>query len=268
MSATKKLVLVTREVVRVSCRAVGATIDMRPWFSMGAGVGAYCCWHAARVHHRCRMLFPSDSACERVGSLLRLFWEPRAGEASPSSLVDKVFLHQAGVDCLGSPRDEMLISEVARLLQDTSKYQMKEAAQGFAVPFGVQDRHSSLRAGGHDLDCLAAEALSALEPSEMVGLRKGGVAKRQQFLRARSASSKPLQLPDSVARAVSCATYAKSGMVRALPVDVLALHAAQRGAASSVLRSKIATWLQSEDGRRWQADRDRIFADERGGDTT
>ena len=83
---------VEARIVSVSVSKVAAALDMFPWFSLGEG---FCAWHAARVHHRCRLLFPPDSACERMGSFMRLAWDQRQGRASPVYVSDRLFVMQA-----------------------------------------------------------------------------------------------------------------------------------------------------------------------------
>jgi hypothetical protein len=46
---------------RVDVSAVAASIDTIRWFALGSGGSRSCAWHAARVHHRCRNLFPPDN---------------------------------------------------------------------------------------------------------------------------------------------------------------------------------------------------------------
>ena len=36
------------------------------------GVSPFIAWHVGRVHHRCRLLFLADTACEGIGSFPRL----------------------------------------------------------------------------------------------------------------------------------------------------------------------------------------------------
>jgi hypothetical protein len=66
------------------------------------------CWHAARVLHRCSLLFPPEAPCERMGSFLRLQWDPRR-HLGPVSMGDLVLLSQAGVRGDGNSRDESIV---------------------------------------------------------------------------------------------------------------------------------------------------------------
>ena len=54
--------------VIVNIAKVAASLDLQPWFHVGrlrggvssGGVSPSIAWHAGRVHHRCRLLFPPD----------------------------------------------------------------------------------------------------------------------------------------------------------------------------------------------------------------
>ena len=67
--------------------------DSQPWFSLGEG---FCAWQVAHVHHRCKLLFPPDSALERMGPSCH--WH----EASGTAVRVRPFVCDAGrCDLLG-----------------------------------------------------------------------------------------------------------------------------------------------------------------------
>lgn len=83
--------------------AISTSLDRFSWFAAGDADGANrgrLCWHALRVHHRCRLLFPPEAACERLGSIMASLWHSSQGLA-PGPLVDRVFLSQAPLLCYG-----------------------------------------------------------------------------------------------------------------------------------------------------------------------
>ena len=98
----------------------------------------------------------------------------------------------------------------------------------------------------------------ALQPSGFETLQGQGVGARQEYLKGRARSAKPLALPEVVHQSISKA-MTTSGMVQPLPANPEVAHALQRGAASSVVQAKISSWLQSEEGRQWQAERKELF---------
>jgi len=133
----KALMYVEARKVVVDIARVAATLDLQPWFHVGMPGTGMVAWHAGRVHHRCRLLFPPDTSCEGTGSHLRLAWDTRQGQASPVYVSDRAFLMQAGVQCVGGERDELLVREVCRLLQITSKYKVSAGSKADAgsAPF-------------------------------------------------------------------------------------------------------------------------------------
>ena len=93
VSKSKHLVRIEKVHTVVDVALVAAAIDSCSWFCLGgAGSRSWLAWHAARLHHRCRLLFSPDTACERMGSYLRLMWDPRQGSATPSAFADRLRL--------------------------------------------------------------------------------------------------------------------------------------------------------------------------------
>ena len=245
----------------VNVPQVAAALDTLPWLSVGEEI---CTWHAARVHHRCRLLFPPDSPCERMGSYMRLAWDQRQGRASPVYVSDRLFLMQAGISCLGGDRDELIVRETCRLLQTTSKYRIggdapssRSTTQALA-PFVRSKDMALARSGRFSGTMSAEEAAMVLQPGGFETLQGQGVAARQDFLKHRARSAKPLTLPEVVHQGISKAVT-NDGVVQPLPANTQVAHALQRGAASSVVREKLSSWLQSKEGLQWQAERKELF---------
>ncbi len=91
----QKFVMVQAMEAQVQVDEVSASLDAEPFFVHGPGParrGALV-WHALRLHHRCRMLFPGESACERLGSQMHRFFDARQNPA-PGPLMDRVYLAQ------------------------------------------------------------------------------------------------------------------------------------------------------------------------------
>ena len=251
-----QLVEVVCAVRSVDAASVSATLDMLPWFTLGS-VGGASAWGANRLRHRCRMLFPPDSCCESMGSLMRLLWSQRRSRICPAQLVDSVFLSQAAVACVGEPRDEMIVAEVTGLLRASSKYQVRSRPPGSprragepAVPAHVAKLGERLRASGRTCqDVSGAGVVSRPSGFEGVVSAKG----RRAFLQQRAQNSRPNQLPPVMARAVQ-GSIGPGGGVKALPLDVRHLHAVQQGATVSVQREKVAVWHEE-----WRSERQRLM---------
>ena len=118
---------------RVAIDKVTSSIVRRPWFSLGNG---YVAWHAARLAHRCSMMFPPEAPCERFGSLLRLYWDPRRN-LTPVDIADIALLAEAGVRCTGSRRDDIIIEQVPR-------HGKTRAQKPAGVRADFRDRHWAL----------------------------------------------------------------------------------------------------------------------------
>ena len=71
---------------------------------------------------------------------------------------------------------------------------------------------------------------------------------RKKYLRERDIAQKRVE------RAV-----AKDGKVQLMPINTDVLHAEQRGVAGSVAQTKVTSWLESEEGRKWQDERKALF---------
>ena len=44
-----------------------------------------------------------------------------------------------------------------------------------------------------------------------------------------------------------------------MPLDVLHLHAVQRGAGHSALAARVKGWFDTDDGKAWKLERDKLF---------
>ncbi len=102
-----RMVRVCSFVRKLNWSAVSADID-------GDRLVCQGCWHAVRVHHRCRVFGATESCCERVGSHMHALWNSTQGF---QPLVDRVLLRSAGVRCVGSDLDEALVCEIANMLE-------------------------------------------------------------------------------------------------------------------------------------------------------
>lgn len=258
----RMLMCIEGYTLSVNVPKVAAALDTFPWLSVGDG--RICTWHAARVHHRCRLLFPPDSPCERMGSFMRVAWDQRQGRASPVYVSDRLFLMQAGIACLGGDRDELIVRETCRLLQTTSKYRVAGDAPSARsntsalAPFVRSKDRAMARSGRFSGTMPAEEAAMVLQPSGFDVLQGQGVGARQEYLKGRARSAKPLTLPEVVHQSISKAVT-KRGVVQPLLANPEVAHALQRGATSSVVQEKISSWLQSKEGRQWHAERKELF---------
>ena len=86
----------------------------------------------------------------------------------------------------------------------------------------------------------------------MLELEGAGWRARRNFVRKRRRDGAPVTLPDVLIKGVGHGMVADR--VLPLPMDVLTLHAKQRGSAASSLKEK-TTWLESDAGLEWLRER-------------
>ncbi len=247
-----RLVRVVRVRRRVAVEQITACIVKHAWFSVGNGSSqSYCAWHAARLAHRCSLLFPPEAPCERIGSLLRLYWDPRRN-LGPVDMADLVLLSQAGVRCTGSQRGELVVEEVVALLKATSKYGSRGGSQ---TPFLVHEQEQMLAESGR----FAGQAMMSMpELAALDELRDAGWEGRRAYFRKRRKIGIPVDLPGAAVRGLESGRV--GNLIIPLPVDVQTLHSRQRGATGSVLKEKTRSWLESEAGQEWQRERLMLFS--------
>ena len=251
------LVRIVWIVRTVDCDKVVATLFTNSWFAVGGNSRDIVTWHACKVALRCSVMFPPEAPCERIGSIMRFQWESRQ-KLGPVAVADRVFLSQAGVECLGSDRDEMLVEVVASLVETTSKNRVaSHVNRSQGLPIKLQERNHTVEASGRFFAALPLVQRDVVEPGLVAELRGQGAGARRSGLRERARGGAPSDLPASLAKVVHRASH--GGYVTPLPLDVLTLHAEQRGATRSVTRARARSWLESDAGRDWMQERSKIF---------
>ena len=210
-------------------------------------------WGAARVLHRSRLLIPPDTACESLGSWMKYSWNPRR-KITAANVADCVHLAQAGVQCVGADRDELLVREVARLLTATTT--RPRSQQTSLLSKRTAEKHTDiLRKKGPPSTLSAGYTASA----EDIFLDTVASAKdRRQFCKSRSRSRTTVRLPPAMAAGITDATD-QTGHLAALPVNTEQLHAQQRGVTHSVKLGKVRKWQESKQGRAWAEERNMLL---------
>jgi len=175
------------------------------------------------------------------------------------AVADRVHLSQAGVACVGSDRDELLVEVASDLLKSTSKYRMGARGRTSGLlPLHLQDKHRRLENTGRTAGHMSFDAHDWLQPDLIAELYKQGRRDTLAGLRKRESAGSPKDLPESVQVALQRASHGEK--VIPLPPDVLTLRAEQRGAAGSVTKARARQWLESDAGREWQKERATIFS--------
>ena len=96
-----------------------------------------------------------------------------------------------------------------------------------------------------------------LEPSDLQPCRVEERHNAKPICKKRARAAKPVELPDVAKKAVLNAISGQ--VVQPLPANINVLHALQRGATSSVVQAKLASWVDSEEGIKWKAERGELF---------
>ena len=100
---------------------VHAALDVDKSLNAPRGRGAWHCWNAAVLAHMCRLQLPSEAPCERWGSLLHNLYDPMQG-IPPERSACRLFLKEAGLQFIGSERDESFVKAIAQILSDRSRH--------------------------------------------------------------------------------------------------------------------------------------------------
>ena len=257
-AAGGRLVLIVERNYETSAPDVAAALDGDPWFSNGSSSSAPCCWKVVRTHHRCRVLYPVQATCERLGSFAHKLFEPDQ-RLTPAPLVDRILLAASLVWCCGSERDEWLVRETTNVLQRVFH---KSA---------TQSKKRSRMVGFHDLILQSSEVRAhykTLEqsgrPAREIGITwddyaqqipgplqgQGTVAVRQECYQ----NYVPRDLPRAVEEAVRQIIGKNGQIFMPLPVTVVDLHHTQRRWSDSSKSAYLQEWLRSDEGKVWMAE--------------
>ena len=249
----RKLVLIQSVLMDIDHSAVSSALDQHSYFSVSGG------WHAARVHHHCRLLDPPEQPCEHVGSLLHAGWNP-SQHLAPRPLIDAALLKQARVSCIvGSVRDDVIVHTVCGILRQAGMTAWSN--RGHAPLQQLQNMRVAAQQDGRCFDGLFGQGsleaiLAAAIPDEF-----SAGCERQQLRASRSnalAKSLPVNLPRALEETVVGET--RKRVIAPPPLAVPLSSKRLRKAATSTQRAALADWLSTEEGLRWRQEREAIFS--------
>jgi hypothetical protein len=175
-----------------------------------------------------------------MGSFMRLLYDPRQGALFPAYVRDRVLLAQAGIKCIGCPRDEMIVRTVSDMLRRMQKRRVAVLGAPVSQPRLLVAQQDQLRESGRRYEALPDSDLPLLAPPDLEPLIGAGKQAKKQFFRRRARDSRPMEMPHTVQQAVANARQA-GGLVRAVPVDITVLHAQERHAAGSEVRARVSS---------------------------
>ncbi len=234
-----KLVVLLSASIRINGSAVSESIDRDKTLVFGSCPRALVVWHAARVHHRCRLLAVPTAACERLGSFLHQQWDAMQGTPA-TMLADRVLLVDGKVACVGAPRDEAIILAVCQQLPEFS------TQREYAPVRQVQQLCETVEKSGRE-PCAQSVECARIPTAELR-------LTRRQHLRQGVPSSLPVALEEAVAAAD------RGGRLAALPLDVWAVR--HPNATHSVAMAHLEEWQRSDEGGQWSDSRAAVFQEE------
>ena len=227
-------------------------------------------WHAVSVHHRARCSVICDAANERYFSMIHMIFDADTS-LTPHRVANRLLLREAGVQCLGSVRDEALVHEVSVILQDQlHKNPLRRKRSSVTVsdtsgisstdvPFKVSKmlRESEARVGGRhsalrdntDGAIPLSELLQFQGPSEMAAEKQIHQPKQLDTVSAQMLQSTMVWRED------------KGWFIPALPIFVEDKRTVSKQRAPSTVRAKLKDWLSSSDGQEWLRGREQLAAD-------
>jgi hypothetical protein len=127
----------------------------------------------------------------------------------------------------------MIVEEVVAVLNLTSKYTVtgRSASGTDWLPRRAYRPHEGSRSSESRIQWLPQGERDPLRPSELLELENAGAVQRRRFVDTRAQSSRPQDLPASLAKAVDQARIGVHGVgMQPLPADVVGLHKQQKGA--------------------------------------
>lgn len=162
------------------------------------------------------MLAVPDSPCERMGSFMRLLYDPRQGALFPAYVRDRVLLAQAGIKCIGCPRDEMIVRTVSDMLRRMQKRRVSVLGAPVSQPRQLVAQQDQLRESGRRYEALPDSDLHLLAPPDVeLLIGAGKQAKKTVFSVTARGTPDPWRCrtqcgklwPTHASRAASCELF-------------------------------------------------------------
>ena len=237
----------------VQADAVSRSIDCSSFFAQGTVemTARASSWHAVRLHHRCRVLRGPESSCERLGSIAHQQWDSQQNLA-PASLMARVHLMSAGVKCLGTQRDSLIVNQVASLFLSAKRSALHVRPEVAQIREHREMMAESL--SGHDLQLYAAEG--NLFPEGLTS-----VTAIRAETSASLSKSLPSTLPPVLQEALPETVDAATGQIKGLMLSTGLQRLSKKSPANSTLRDAMCSYLDTEAGKKWQQERSLVFGE-------
>ena len=274
-----------RKVIReLDSSAVSASIDMEDYFVFGDAHGPASrrrpAYHAAKVHNFSRTFGANEDYCERVGSVIKSCYSPLA-DLDISTLMDRVILREACVECVGGEGDEELCQNLAKIMISMGRTPFKSTRQKDQTPENIgtllrRQQEKLQRLGrGAGLEPTASsesEACADFEKHDETGdgdneeiefstlAAKDQISRRElnQWMRTRIKHDRRGAGLAAEARKAFEPARAQTNAdesVRPLPLYHVDARSAAKSQADSVLRENFEDWLGTDEGTAWWRER-------------
>lgn len=192
-----------------------------------------------------------EAACERWGSFLHSLYDDVAG-SGPQRLGCRLFLREAGLQCEGSVSDELMLSELTRLLLDQGlgpSLKRKRRSGAGTTSYALRDTEGTA-AGAMDSDAhrpsLVSLVFSWAAPKTMRPEFEPRVLEDRDTIEAlRTNTVVDLQ--------------SRRSILQALPMFREDARTTRKSRAGSVLRSCLEQWLQSPAAEDWRKQRAQLW---------
>ena len=252
-----KLAYVAEVRRKLDWSAVSAELDTNPALTRGRTPGSSHVWHAARIHNFCRPMGSPEAICERVGSHMHQQWTATR-HIDSGTLMDEVLLRDAQVTCLGSSRDERIVRDVAECMHHLGRRPLvTEASKQARLRQGAAASSSGgrrRRRVGEEVEASSSDESGGGSRWLLDDWPDSAILRRA--LSARLEKAVPDVSESSVAAALtqSCGAH---GRIQVQPLFQEDLRTSNKSRADSVKRSALQSWLESESGEAFLADKRR-----------
>ena len=250
--AAASLVLVLEDTVEVDPGRLAADFDMN--FSWHVPCGKQFrdgCYHVLRLGHRLRFLCPPETPAESGGSLMHILHRKMA-KTSFQRLRHRLFIKEAGIQCVGQARDEALVAALAETLLRAGKNPFTRRG-GETSSYTLRHLRHRSRHQGAAVDWRLSQHV--FDGTFRDFLEKNRTNEDMHDIDPRVAET----LRRRCERSFDGASFVRDSWghkkMPALPLFGAQLRHGTE--ARSAWRDRLLEWLKSDDGKLWSASRDK-----------
>jgi hypothetical protein len=176
--------------------------------------------------------------------------------------MDGIYLEDAQVLCVGTKRDELLVSEVTRLLMEankrptlTTRYKRQRLMRGITLSSTVtnlrNDVTAALLKSGRDETHSSDSDISVEMNVSASASSSSRFHTSDVHVKQRPRKADRLRLDSSGVRQAMNQKVSNNGSVAALPLFYEDPRTSKKSRAGSVLRAGVNRWMESDEGKAW-----------------